>query len=94
MYPESNNYSLINSLLQQECDTLAKAAKDGDIDVIFKIINDGVDINATVTEVQYIAIVSSFMCITMCDCNHYGNIIIIIVGQFSKFGVNSHQLWS
>ena len=51
MCPESNNYSLINSLLQQQCDKLAQAAKDGDVDVIFKMINDGVDINATVTEV-------------------------------------------
>ena len=52
MCPELNNYSPINSLPQQECDKLKKAAKAGDIDVIFKIISDGVDINAPVTEVH------------------------------------------
>ena len=52
MCPASKNYSLINSQPQQECDKLAKAAKVGDIDVIFKMINDGVDVNATVTEVH------------------------------------------
>ena len=50
--PELNNYSPINSLPQQECDELEKAAIAGDIDVIFKMINDGVDINATVIEVH------------------------------------------
>ena len=52
MCPELNNYSPINCLPQQECDKLADAAKAGDIDVIFKMISDGVDINATVIEVH------------------------------------------
>ena len=52
MCPELNSYSAINSLPQQECDKLADAAEHGDIDVIFKMISDGVDINAPVTEVH------------------------------------------
>ena len=52
MYIELNSYSLINSLLQQECDKLANAAMVGDADVIFTLINDGVDINAPVNEVH------------------------------------------
>ena len=52
VFPELYNYSPINSLPQQECDKLKKAAIAGDIDVIFKMISDGVDINAPVTEVH------------------------------------------
>ena len=52
MCPELNNYSPINSLPQQECNKLVDAAIAGDIDVIFKMISDGVDINATVIEVH------------------------------------------
>ena len=52
MCPELNSYSVINSLPQQECNKLADAAEVGDIDVIFKIISDGVDINAPVSEVH------------------------------------------
>ena len=52
MCHELNSYSLINSLPLQECDKLVDAAIAGNTNVIFKIISDGVDINAPVTEVH------------------------------------------